>query len=163
MSANRMRRAVKVSPDRGRMKRKWRMDRESGPCVLLAERVLKKLVQHSWPCATEPEAGGASVLFVPLRGRPPFGPDYFGALRLAVRIVSDEERVPLVLDGLRLSLPGLWFVDPYGKVKPGDPVDYVLRRDAAALRAKRLKHAQADLTGPAQGAGERSDPALRGG
>lgn len=124
---------MKVSPDRGRMKRKWNMDRDSGPCVLLCEVVLKKLIQHSWPCQllpiVEPDEGGDVVpavrcRFEPLRNRSEFGADFASALALAVRIVSDEQGVPLHLDGYEVQLRGNWVINAHGKVRPAPRVPF---------------------------------------
>lgn len=124
---------MRVSPDQQRVKRKWGVDRSAGPVLALASLVQKKLIQHSFPCDVEPEARFDEiglpeeprwVEFVPIRGRPAFGPDFMAALSLALHIVSDEQKVHASLDGVRLGLVGRWVLDERGKFRPAPEVPF---------------------------------------
>lgn len=72
------------------MKRKWAVDKNGGPLRFFSELVLKKLIQHHWPCQTIDY--GHSVTFYPIKGRT-IGPDFEQALQTAVRIVAAQHKV----------------------------------------------------------------------
>ncbi|AXH76148.1 MAG: hypothetical protein [Microviridae sp.] len=122
------------SPDRKRAKRKYRLDRSSGPVVLIACFVQKKLIHHSWSCALEYELTRDEemdynfpyiVRFVPLPGAPFFGPDWYDAFALAVRLVSDANpKVVISVDKNLLWLVGSYDINRYGRVIPAPSVPF---------------------------------------
>ena len=108
---------VYVSPDRGRIKRKWSVDKENGPLVMAAELVLKKLIQHSWPCEyrADREGGICYARFRAVRGRQ-IGPDFSEALERACRIVGADHRVTIACDGVDMWLDGDYYINRAGKL-----------------------------------------------
>lgn len=81
------------SPDRGRIKRKWRVARDSGPLALCSDLLLKRLLQHCWPCRTEwinIDNPNGYVIFLPSRGQAPHTKDFGAALKTAVANLNSD-------------------------------------------------------------------------
>lgn len=108
------------------------MDKSTGPLLLLAELVQKKLIQHSWPCDLQTgikinnpvwdgEDQTYTVLgcrFVPRKGRT-IGSDFQEALETALRVVAHTSRARAYLEGTVIFLDGPHYVDKYGKIRVG--------------------------------------------
>lgn len=102
------------SPSRGRMKRKWAVDKSGGPQLFFAELVLKKLIQHCWPARIIDY--GHTVTFYPIKGRT-IGPDFEDALQTAVRILAEKHRVKYTCYARGLRLKGDYILTEKGQIK----------------------------------------------
>lgn len=116
---------MKVSPNRGRVKRKWAVGKTYGPVILIAELLQKKLIQHSWPCEYGAQNTGSYeegfVTFSATKSKQSLGPDFISALDVAIRIVAAENKCEIERSGLQIRLIGQYHVNKYGKVRPGNP------------------------------------------
>lgn len=119
--------------DRATVKRKWSADASAGPLVLLGEWLVKRLIQHGWPCAREitweiapPVVEGeelqrraVGLKIVPYPGRGDFGPAFFDALDAVLRVVSHEARVGAYRQGCEIRLDGPYYVNSARKIRRG--------------------------------------------
>lgn len=120
--------------DRETVKRKWSADKSAGPLVLLAEWLLKRLIQHAWPCeyvvqwsdpALGPEVNAnqerdaQSVAFRNAAGRPPLSDAFWDTFDCALRVLTHEKDVRAYRDGDRLILDGVYHVNKYGVIRRG--------------------------------------------
>lgn len=98
------------------MRRKWAVDKSTA-LSLVADLVLKKLIQHSWPCqiVDSPFLFPTSVQFVATKGRK-LEADFWDAFDIALRIVARSEKCHLWRNGDRLFLYGIYAVNDYGKI-----------------------------------------------
>lgn len=103
---------------RSPVKRKWRVDKRSGPLVLFAELVLKKLLHHAWPVQYEIHNG--VVTFGPQKGFR-LGASFDLALSRAVIIVAGERRVVADASGRCVCLRAEYWIDGRGRFREGDP------------------------------------------
>lgn len=73
-------------------RRKWRVDCESGPLVLLAELLKKKLRAHGWP--VDYRICGDFIRFI-ADDKASLGDDFDDALPLAVAIIGSDYRLDI--------------------------------------------------------------------
>lgn len=116
---------------RARMRRKWRVSKDQGPVVLIAERVVKAMIRRRWPCEWVLADGPPDPLG--LRGMPSavrfvclatqYDPEAWSSLLLvtldAVVLLEGRQVQAAVRfeDGV-LTAPGCW-VSPRGQVRFG--------------------------------------------
>lgn len=109
---------------RGRVRKKYTVDRSCGPLVLCAELLLKRLIQHCWPCDYEayrpPGDTVESAFFGPLKGRK-LGPDFFDAFEIAVRVLSSETGARIGYTEGRIWLEGPHYIGTDGYPRYGVP------------------------------------------
>lgn len=103
------------SPSRGRAKRKWAVDKLSGPQRFVAELIQKKLIQHCWPCQVE-DVRHYSV-FKADRFRE-IHSDFDEALDVAARIVCGQLGVNYDLYNRAFKLEGEYYLTDRGRIKP---------------------------------------------
>lgn len=107
---------------RGRVRKKYTVDRSRGPLVLCAELLLKRLIQHCWPCEYEAyrPAGDTveSAFFGPLKGRK-LGPDFFDAFAIAVRVLSSETGARIAYSDGQIWLEGPHYIGSDGYPRYG--------------------------------------------
>jgi len=123
----------KPLPERETVKRKWSADKSTGPLVLLAELLQKRLIQHAYPCAYTiswtkvklgPEDGALpdrrayAVEFHPQKNRV-FTDVFWSAFDTVLRIVTYECNVRAWREDGFLYLDGDYHVNKYGKIKRG--------------------------------------------
>lgn len=100
------------------VKRKWRVDKRSGPLVLFSELLAKKLLHHAWPIEYAIECECA--LFGPQRGFR-LGSSFDLALSRAAVIVAGERRIVARCDGRCVSLCADYWIDERGRFREGEP------------------------------------------
>lgn len=121
-------------PDRETVKRKWSADKSAGPLVLLAEWMQKRLIQHAYPCDYTvswsppklgpeenalPDRQAYAVEFHPQKNRI-FTDAFWDAFDTVLRIVCYEKNIRAWREDGLLYLDGVYYVDKYGKIKPGN-------------------------------------------
>lgn len=112
------------NPDRFRIKRKWSADKFGGPTLLGAELLTKRLIQHSWACATKTSAIG--VLIVPALRRPDLSSSFYEVAETALRVLCDDLGIAAYLepwlDGrLIFRLDGVHHINSRGELRRGKP------------------------------------------
>lgn len=102
------------SPSRGRAKRKWAVDKLSGPQRFAAELIQKKLIQHCWPCQLIDVH--KYTRFIADRGRE-LHSDFDEALEAAARVVSTQHKFSFTLYNRAFKLDGDYYINPKGVLK----------------------------------------------
>lgn len=105
---------MRPTPSRGRIKRKWAVDKNGGPQLFAAELVMKKLIQHCWPCQIVDY--GHTCVFKAARFHQ-LGPDFDQALELALRIVSQKYRFKYTIYNRGFRLVGEYTLSEKGVLK----------------------------------------------
>ena len=83
---------------RAYIKRVWRVPQDRGPVEYLATLITKALVKHGWPATWKPSTllGYDAFLIEYHESKGDPGPDFWGAVSIAVRIVARTYRVDVI-------------------------------------------------------------------